>query len=367
MSTFDTKKNPSICVFPWVHEYRTIRGKTAPCCQGNELQKNETMSLIRQEMLDGIKPRACNTCYKKEAESKWSPRIEETIDWIKKFGEPDIHDPKLEYADIRFDPTCNLKCKTCGPASSTLWQKEKNISIPVNKVNSDHMINIDKKQLKKIYLAGGEPTYVKGYQSFLEELFVVNPLCEVIINTNLKKLTDPWRALIKKFKNLTVICSCDAIESLGAYVRYPLGWDEFKDNVKFVSENANFLQFNLVASNLTSHRLYETCSWMKTFSNSINIQILSEPECFLENAVPVEYRQHYLENIKKLIKFPVSVHYAMNFRSKIQYLIKKYSEATYDELLHRQLLEEINEQDSHRTLKLQDVDTFLYSWINTQK
>ena len=49
------------------------------------------------------------------------------------------------------------------------------------------------------------------------------------------------KEIIKRFKNLTIVCSCDAIETLGTYMRYPLGWSEFEQNVKFVSEHANFL------------------------------------------------------------------------------------------------------------------------------
>ena len=54
----------------------------------------------------------------------------------------------------------------------------------------------------------------------------------------------------------------------------------------------------------------------------------------------------------------------MNFRNKVKYLIKKYAESPYDNILHQTLTKEINEQDSHRTLKLQDVDAFLYGWIH---
>ena len=364
MSTFDTKTNPAICVLPWVHEYKTVSGNVAPCCQGNNLQKNETMSLIRQEMIEGVRPRACGRCYTKEDDSGWSPRIQETVDWLKKFGEPDVDKPSLQYVDVRYDPTCNLKCKTCGPAASTLWQKEKNVSWPVNTSNKDYLDRIDKKDLKKVYLAGGEPTYIKGYLTFLEELYCVNPLCEVIINTNLKRLPDAWKTIIKKFKNLTIVCSCDSVGTLGTYVRYPLGQEEFTENVRFVSEHANFLQFNLVASNLTSHKLYETCTWMKNFSKNINISILTSPKCMSEGAVPIEHRRTYIENIEKLSKFPISVHYAMNFRSKIQYLIKKYFQVEYDEALHKELTAEIKEQDSHRTLQLEDVDPFLNRWIH---
>ena len=366
MSTFDVKKNLSICALPWIHEYKKISGKTAPCCQGDGFLEGETIAGTRESMLKGIKPRACNNCYKTEQESGWSPRIQETNDWIGKFGEPDVNNPSIQYADVRYDPTCNLKCKTCGPHDSTLWQKEKGIKIPFNKTNENYLNNIDKKILKKVYLAGGEPTYIKGYLVFLEELFVVNPLCEVLINTNLKRLPDAWKDIITKFKNLTVICSCDAIEKLGTYVRYPLGWTEFEENVKFVSENANFLQFNLVASNLTVHKLYETCMWMKQYSKHINLAVLGDPEVFSESAVPIENRDVYVDNLKKLLKFPVSIYYAARFRNEIAFLIKKYSTAEYSKSLHKQLQDEITEQDSHRTLKLVEVDDFLYSWIHAQ-
>jgi organic radical activating enzyme len=364
MSIFDTKKNSAICVLPWVHEYKKTNGKTAPCCQGDTLQDNETLESIRQQMLEGNKPRACNNCYLKENETNYSPRIQETVDWLKKFGEPDIKKPTLQHIDVRFDPTCNLKCKMCGPGNSTLWQKEKKVNLPVNDLNKDYLYAVDKTLLKKVYLAGGEPTFIKGYYTFLDNLHQVNPDCEVVVNTNLKKLPDNWKAIIKKFKNLTIVCSCDAIGTLGTYTRYPLGWGQFEENVKFVSKHANFLQFNLVAYNLTSHKLYETCEWMRKYSNNINLIILDNPNHFTERAVPHADRNVYMDNINRLKNFPVSVHYAMNFRKKIQYLLKKYNDSVYDEELHYSLRQEINEQDSHRSLKLNEVDPFLSAWVH---
>ena len=192
---------------------------------------------------------------------------------------------------------------------------------------------------------------------------MVNPFCEVVINTNLKKLPDAWKDIITKFKNLTIICSCDAVQTLGTYVRYPLGWTEFETNVKFVSENANFLQFNLVASNLTVHKLYETCMWMKQYSKHINLSVLRNPAVFSESSVPLEHRDVYIDNVKKLLKFPVSIYYAARFRNEVNYLIKKYTTAEYSKSLHQQLQDEISEQDSHRSLPLAEVDSFLYSWI----
>ena len=69
----------------------------------------------------------------------------------------------------------------------------------------------DKKNLKKVYLAGGEPTYIKDYLEFLNGLFLVNPNCEIIINTNLKKLSDAWKDVIKKFGSIDSLINVAAI------------------------------------------------------------------------------------------------------------------------------------------------------------
>jgi len=53
----------------------------------------------------------------------------------------------------------------------------------------------------------------------------------------------------------------------------------------------------------------------------------------------------------------------MNFRAKIEYLIKKYEDSEYDPILHQKLKKEIGIQDMNRKLQLKTVDNFLYSWI----
>ena len=359
MSTFNIHKNKAICVLPWVHEHLDTTGERKPCCIANKFKNNRTLQTIRQEMLNGIQSEECQKCYEQELKNESSSRIEQTIDWLKKFGSPDINQPIIEYLDVRNDPTCNLKCKTCGPSSSTLWAKEKNI---VFKIPNYDLNVYNKSLLKKIYLAGGEPTYNKIYLNFLKELIDVNPTCEVIINTNLKRLPTEWKKVITSFKNLTVIISCDAIEDLGCYVRYPLEWKQFEENVKFVNENANFTMFNLVPSNITVHSIDRTVKWMSKYTNNISLTVVGG-DIWEHRAVPLAHRKLYIESLEKLIKFPVSNWCAHKFRLNLNSLIEKYKSSDYDPQLHTKLREEIQEQDSHRSTQLRDVDPFLYSWI----
>jgi len=363
MSVFDVTKNKAICVLPWVHEFRGIGKGVKPCCKADSLLPGETMETIREDMLQGKQPSACSNCYKIEHESNYSPRIQETTEWLKKFGAPDEKQTECLYADIRFDNTCNLKCKTCGPTESTLWQKEKGIRIPINEEHKDYLDNLDLNRLKKLYLAGGEPTYIKKYLELLQKLTATNKDCEIIVNTNLKKLPEAWKYLMEKTKQIVITCSCDAIKELGSYVRYPVQWDEFESNVKFASETAPYFMFNIVASNLTTHKIHDTCTWMNQYTKNIHITRLRSPDYFSEAAVPMEHRQTYINSLDKLLSFPVSIYQASNFRGVVRQIIEKYKHTPYDPVLHEKLRAELTEQDSHRSLKLQDIDPFLHSWI----
>jgi organic radical activating enzyme len=359
MSIFNIHKNKAICVLPWVHEHIDLKENKKPCCKGLPLINGRSLDNIRKEMLQGTQPYECSKCYKEESNKESSSRIRETIDWIKKFGEPKVEEPIIQFLDVRNDPTCNLKCKTCGPYASTLWAKEKGIETTMPKTNLEIY---DKTNLKKIYLAGGEPTYNKTYLNFLKELCKVNPNCEVMINTNLKKLPQEWKTIITSFKNLSVIISCDAIKDLGCYVRYPLEWKQFEENIKFVSENSNFIMFNLVPSNLTVHTIDKTVMWMSSYTNNISLSVV-EGDHWTHRAVPLEHRQVYINSLEKLKNFKISNWFAHKFRLNLDSLINKYSSDNYDPVLHTKLREEIAEQDSHRTTQLKDVDPFLHSWI----
>jgi len=310
-------------------------------------------------MLEGQQPSVCNRCYEQEKQGESSPRIRETVKWVNKFAEPEIDEIDIQYIDVRNDPICNLKCKTCGPGASTLWAKERGIKLIKPKYDLN---KYNKKNLKKVYMAGGEPTYNESYLEFLNKLAIENTECEIVINTNLKNLPSRWKRIIPLFKNFTVTVSCDAIEQLGSYVRYPLEWNKFEENIKFCQDNNISIMFNLVASNITVHDIYRTVEWMNQYTNSISLSPVVG-YVWTHKAVPIDQRQRYIDNLTKLKKFHVDNYHAHQFRLNVESLIKKYSEDNYNKNLHEMLKNEIKSQDMHRTLQLKDVDTFLNSWI----
>jgi len=363
MSTFDVSKNKAICVLPWVGEYIHPTGKKAPCCYSKPYDNIQSQDTVKDMMLRGQKPSICDVCYKNEDTIDWSFRILETTNWVSKFKEPAIHDKSVQYLDFRYDSTCNLKCKICGPTCSTLWQKEKGLIQIKNKDTAKYFDQVDKAKLKKVYLSGGEPTYIPAVLVFLQDLYRVNKTCEITINTNLKTLSKEWKSVIAQFPNITVECSCDALGTLGSYVRYPLGWQEFEQNVKWIAKNVKHLMFILVASNLTTHKIYDTCKWMTQFTNDIVISVLETPLVFTTQSVPESTRQVYITQIEQLKTLDVDPH-GGQFASAVDDLLKKYKDTSgYSKQMHKELLNEIVEQDSHRHIKLREVDRWLYDWI----
>ena len=356
---FNTHKNKAICVLPWVHEHLDLGGTQKPCCYGAPLSVDESLDDIRKLMLEGQQPVSCHRCYEQERQGESSPRIRETAKWINKFKEPNPAEIDIQYIDVRNDPTCNLKCKTCGPGASTLWAKERGVVLQKPKYDLD---KYDKKNLKKVYMAGGEPTYNKSYLKFLNELAKINDECEIVINTNLKRFPEEWKSVISLFKNFTVTVSCDAIEKLGSYVRYPLEWDRFEDNIRFCKGNNISIMFNLVASNITVHDIGRTVEWMSQYTDSISLSPVFG-DIWTHAAVPMTHRQRYLDNLENLKKFGVEKYNAHQFRLNVDSLIRKYSKDNYDVKLHAMLQNEIKSQDMHRKLQLKQVDTFLNNWI----
>jgi len=356
---FDTRANKAICVLPWIHEHLDLSGRQRPCCYGSALSANNSLDDVRRLMLEGQQPSVCNSCYEQERQGESSPRIRETVKWVRKFSAPKIDETNIQYIDIRNDPTCNLKCKTCGPGASTLWAKEKGIKLtkPMHNLNK-----YNKKDLKKVYMAGGEPTYNASYLEFLKDLAIENPDCEIVINTNLKNLPSRWKKIITLFKNFTVTISCDAIGQLGSYVRYPLEWNKFEENINFCRNNGISIMFNLVASNITVHDIKNTVEWMSQYTRSISLSPVVG-NIWTHAAVPMEQRQRYIDNLIKIKKFNIDNYKAHQFRLNVESLIKKYSEDNYDKNLHEMLKNEIKSQDMHRTLRLEDVDVFLNTWI----
>ena len=149
MATYKNKidyfknKSSTICPLPWIHVTTSPMGAFRPCCntqlklqhQGKrvDMRDGETfesvlhgpaMTELRQQMLDGERPSVCEPCYEVEdlgVKSYREKYIENFSDIVEFHNNEPIS--VLRYFDLKFDTTCNFRCRMCDPGSSNqIWE-----------------------------------------------------------------------------------------------------------------------------------------------------------------------------------------------------------------------------------------------------
>ena len=138
------------------------------------------MEQLRSDLLSGVKNSACDVCWRDEETSGKSirTRYEEKYSHL-----VDVHNPQIQYLDLKLSNECNLACRMCDYTNSNLILKdvnglqERNLPLPANwerspihesmmnekgiKVAPKHIIDEVYSllpQLKVLKLTGGEPT-----------------------------------------------------------------------------------------------------------------------------------------------------------------------------------------------------------------
>lgn len=125
------------------------------------------------------------------------------------------------------DNLCNAACQTCGPKCSTKIGSLENRVFPIVN-NSKQYWALPQERILHLDINGGEPSYSKNYKRILANLppnlktLRLNTNCNVVLH----ELND-----IAKAVEVTVTVSCDGIGALHEFMRWPIKWDTFYDNL----------------------------------------------------------------------------------------------------------------------------------------
>jgi len=324
--------NKALCALPFIEQHYDVRNLRYFCCSANRqmpLQNDSEILELKKLILKGELIPHCAECYKFEEEKVVSPRQLHTIKWFKF---PEVKNyvttwtpetPTITYSyDLRFDSKCNLACITCNPNSSSLWAKELKINKNVT------VLDFDKQTLffaKKIYFAGGEPTIIEQYLDILDFIADNDIDIEVIINTNLTLISDRLVAKLAKIRNCCLTISVDAYGAVNEYHRYPLGWTKFINNLATVKAHNIKCTFSTVADAVSVFGFSQLIE-LEDYPIQWNITILSYPSRLLLENIPSQLKDQAIASVSQLMQ---SKFYKidMQFRSKIDYIIKQINQA----------------------------------------
>lgn len=314
-------QHETYCILAFNHLSIDPVGDVRPCCNYNfhhnefprddwkfnniqsgksvdELLSGKAHTNLRNDINNNVKHKFCDRCWVIEENNGQSYRN----NWNQSFkiNEQNLKKKiEIEYLELTLGNKCNIQCRMCNPWSSDLWANDikKNPEINYWKTNTDNINfeyydtpEFDKlldeilPSLKHINFLGGEPLFNNKYYQILEKLIKNGRSNDISIqfNTNLLALQDKNLNLWKNFKSVRANISCDGIEGVNEYVRYPGKWNKFIRNLdkitawqKELGGNEKLaLQIHSTMSSLTWLNLGDLFNWCQTLPLNYKVPFL---------------------------------------------------------------------------------------------
>jgi sulfatase maturation enzyme AslB (radical SAM superfamily) len=147
--------------------------------------------------------------------------------------------------DLKFDISCNLACRTCGPQSSTYWQHHlktinewpRPIFTPRKK---EHVIEalkqLDLSNLRQLVFCGGETLLGQEYWNVAQWLVDNVPNAKeqltICFQTNgTQHIPKKYFDIIEKTQLVKLHISIDGAQDKFEYLRWPAKWDDTVANI----------------------------------------------------------------------------------------------------------------------------------------
>jgi radical SAM protein with 4Fe4S-binding SPASM domain len=362
----DAKKiltNKSFCVLPWTGFELEPNGNIKNCIISTStignIEEQDIQSIlsgeknlkIKQQMLEDTKPKNCAGCYLQEQDRKNLSSISSRLYYTKEvapFVDSKLYDNvenfSLHHVDLRWTNHCNQACVYCSPRYSSKWSQElkkkiKSSTKSREKVKDFVFENV--KQLKNVYLAGGEPLLMNENREFLQLLLEKNPLVNIRVNTNLSSTKTGVFDLLCEFKNVHWTVSVETMQEQYEYVRYHGVWNDFLQNLKLIKELNHKITFNMLYFILNYKSIFSTVDFFKQMGFHENsfiigplytpayLNILNLPEDILEDlkikfTTEITKSNFYLKNsYENILKYITKTEWQKdisNFKNSIKIL-----------------------------------------------
>lgn len=437
-----------ICVIPWTHVAIQQNGDARVCCQmvqepfgrlqlpGNansclnvtrnpldQTRNHIVIKEIRASMIKGEEHPACDLCWKEEANGLTSKRLfineapvhgkkMDLEDIVQNTAEDGTIDPEkfpLSYYDLRFGNLCNLRCRYCGPADSSLWYEDwhklnpgtphmkngpgqktmwfyGNVKYKVEKKDNKYGVfnsddfewyeqplfwegfekNIDK--LDRLYFTGGEPTINKAHFRMLELVISHGIADRVTLEYNSNMFATPPKLyeLWKHFKHVDIGCSIDGIGDMAAYLRPPSKWETLEKNLDQLGFNGSP---NIVGSLSTTISLFnvrqfpEICEWLRTkhYDNIRHVpafHMLHYPAEFSVQVLPAHVKEQITFEYDKFVENEKDPNWQRTYQERLSGIINFMNAEDKSHLLP-QLKQQVMQLDELRDMNLRAVIPWL--------
>ena len=126
------------------------------------------------------------------------------------------------------DNLCNAACQTCNEKLSSRIGSLNGPGFPIIN-NIDRFWNLPQERIAHLDINGGEPAYSKNYKQLLARL--PPNLRTLRLNTNCSTVLTELIDIVRRGIEVTVTVSCDGIGPVHEFVRWPILWQDFYNNL----------------------------------------------------------------------------------------------------------------------------------------
>lgn len=342
----------TFCILPFNHLEARADGFIAPCCMSqsffqddegkffhlskdslNDVWTSKAMSNLRTNLLSGVKDSKCSSCWSEEATGKTSKRLRENSRWqlsIEKLQANEFIPNPPEFLDLKLGNTCNLKCRICGPASSSGWIREwkdvtgedqleqlsravmtdhpdKKLIMSWPDMNDRFWSDIEKwlPDIKLFEMYGGEPFLIKRHFDLLKKSVEKGYSKNQNIHYNTNGTIFPDAATTEiwpHFNRVDIMLSIDGIGEQFEYQRHPAKWIDTEKNIFRFLEcfSPKDLHICLTVSSLNAYYLGDYLKYFNKIGVPVWLNILYGPDHFCIKNLPQKAKDAILEKWEEI-------------------------------------------------------------------
>tara|TARA_B110000977_G_scaffold24398_1_gene29722 strand:+ start:35589 stop:36662 length:1074 start_codon:yes stop_codon:yes gene_type:complete len=278
---------------------------------------------VRLQMLNDEKPKACMRCYDEEDKGIKSKRQHEaevfkqgSIDWASELTSADGGIPMdLRFVELRLGNVCNVRCRTCNPASSSKWLEDyKDIVQKADFINKGYLglsfpedfkwaeddnfyddLFESAPNLELLYINGGEPTLIKQHWAYLEKLVESGRSKNVILwyNINCTMLPPIALKLWPEFKEARICLSIDDLEDRNAFIRTGTNWNAVLKTIDTLKQNTDklVLRITQTVSAYNYATLPEFFKWAEMTGIEVDMNFVYDPDYLSPAVIPAKARE----------------------------------------------------------------------------
>lgn len=353
-----TETSPSFCLAKWYNATVWLGSGMTSSCHHPPAHKIDLESLAqnpkllhntvekkqqRKEMLEGIRPKGCEYCWRIEdtQTDTFSDRIYKSkiynVDSFLEVANTAVNDDvNLKTLEIAFDRTCNFACSYCSPIFSSTWANDIKLNGHYNNLLSDHkdhythehktsqLYSLNESNpyvdaffkwwesdlqytLEELRITGGEPLMSPHFWRLVEWFKDNNTRSNMrfAVNSNLgakDDLIDQLVQITHSIPNFHLYTSCEAVTDHAEYIRDGLSWDNYNKNIYKILQNGNVSKFYVMSTisalclETLPNFLDEIIKLKSQFGKdkiSISLNILSAPDFHSVLVLPESIRKEY--------------------------------------------------------------------------